>query len=59
VPYLDPVFEAMVKSQLRFSQMGYEKLEGIRHQFPPEQESDGRVDDVLGQMRQLSICGNF
>ncbi|KAG2202573.1 hypothetical protein INT47_012567, partial [Mucor saturninus] len=56
VPYLDPVFEAMVKSQLRFSQLGYEKLEGMRNYIPNEVEGDRRVDDVLQQMRELSIC---
>ncbi|KAI8095603.1 hypothetical protein BDF21DRAFT_435778 [Thamnidium elegans] len=56
VPYLDPVFESMVKSQLRFSQLGYEKLEGMRNYIPNEVEGDRRVDDVLQQMRELSIC---
>ncbi|CEP17381.1 hypothetical protein [Parasitella parasitica] len=59
VPYLDPVFEALVKSQLMFSQTGYEKLEGMRNYIPPENENDRRVDDVLQQMRELTICGNF
>ncbi|KAG2207297.1 hypothetical protein INT46_004393 [Mucor plumbeus] len=59
VPYLDPVFEALVKSQLIFSQTGYEKLEGMRNYIPPENENDRRVDDVLQQMRELTICGNF
>ncbi|KAL0143389.1 hypothetical protein V8B55DRAFT_1560762 [Mucor lusitanicus] len=55
VPYLDPVFEALVKSQLIFSQTGYEKLEGMRNYIPPENENDRRVDDVLQQMRELTI----
>ncbi|KAI8381277.1 protein hob3 [Radiomyces spectabilis] len=61
VPYFDPSFEALVKSQLKFAQTGYEQLEGLRHHFPPESDmgSDRRVDDVLGQMRELTICGNF
>ncbi|RCH95208.1 hypothetical protein CU098_006749 [Rhizopus stolonifer] len=59
VPYLDPVFEALVKSQLVFSQTGYEKLEGMRNYVPPENGNDRRVDDVLQQMRELTICGNF
>jgi len=60
VPYLDPSFEALVKSQLRFSQASYEQLEGLRHHFPPSsEEADHRVDDVLQQMRELTICGNF
>lgn len=60
VPYIDPSFEALVKSQLRFSQTSYEQLEGLRHYFPPNnEEADNRVDDVLQQMRELTICGNF
>jgi amphiphysin len=59
VPYLDPVFEALVKSQLIFSQTGYEKLEGMRNYIPADNDNDRRVDDVLQQMRELTICGNF
>jgi amphiphysin len=60
VPYIDPSFEALVKSQLRFSQTSYEQLESLRHYFPPDSETaDSRVDDVLQQMRELTICGNF
>ncbi|ORZ22022.1 BAR adaptor protein Hob3 [Absidia repens] len=59
VPYLDPSFEAMVKSQLRFAQTSYEQLEGLRRHFPPENENDQRVDNVLQQMRELTICGKF
>jgi amphiphysin len=60
VPYIDPSFEALVKSQLQFCQTSYEHLEGLRQYFPAESEKmDGRVDDVLQQMRELSICGNF
>lgn len=61
VPYLDPSFEALVKAQLKFCQTSYEQLEGLRHHFPnPEtDEPDRRVDDILQQMRELTICGNF
>ncbi|KAI8977132.1 BAR adaptor protein Hob3 [Mycotypha africana] len=60
VPYIDPCFEALVKSQLRFSQVSYEQLESLRNYFPPSStEADQRVDDVLQQMRELTICGNF
>ncbi|CAM0139640.1 unnamed protein product [Umbelopsis sp. WA50703] len=59
VPYIDPSFEALVKSQLQFCQTSYEHLEGLRQYFPPESEKlDGRAEDVLQQMRELSICGN-
>ncbi|KAI8075191.1 hypothetical protein BC940DRAFT_287681 [Gongronella butleri] len=59
VPYLDPSFEALIKCQMQFAQTSYEQLEGIRHQFPPEDDNDRRIDDILQQMRGLSICGNF
>lgn len=60
VPYIDPTFEALVKSQLRFSQTSYEHLEGLRHHFPANNETaDTRVDNVMQQMRELTICGNF
>ncbi|KAI8971362.1 hob3 protein [Pilobolus umbonatus] len=60
VPYIDPSFEALVKSQLRFCQTSYEQLEGLRNHFPPDSDTaDNRVDDVLQQMRELTICGNF
>lgn len=60
VPYLDPSFEALVKAQLKFCQTSYEQLEALRHHFPPEDENnDRRVEDVLQQMRELTICGNF
>ncbi|KAI8971965.1 hypothetical protein BDF20DRAFT_825615, partial [Mycotypha africana] len=56
VPYLDPIFEALVKSELVFSQTGYEKIEGMRNFMPSNYENDSRVDDVLQQMRGLTIC---
>lgn len=59
VPYLDPVFEALVKSQLTFAQSGYEKYEGMRNYLPPSDGNDHKVDDVLNQLRGLTICGNF
>lgn len=58
VPYMDPIFEAFVKSQQKFAQTGYEQLEGMRGAIPQE-GGDGRVDQVLQQMRELTICGNF
>ncbi|KAG0744829.1 hypothetical protein G6F23_004893 [Rhizopus arrhizus] len=55
VPYMDPIFEALVKSQQKFAQTGYEQLEGMRGAIPQE-GGDGRVDQVLQQMRELTIC---
>lgn len=58
VPYLDPSFEALVKSQLKFCQDSHDRLDNLRQYFPPESEKlDGKVEDVLQQMRDLSICG--
>jgi amphiphysin len=57
VPYLDPSFEAMVKTQWRVGQLAYDHLEGIRASFPSTTD-DRRADTVLQQMRSLSICGN-
>lgn len=60
VPYIDPSFEALIKSQLKFSQTSYEQLEGLKSYFPSNNETaDQRVDDILQQMRELTICGNF
>ncbi|KAJ8663673.1 hypothetical protein O0I10_000921 [Lichtheimia ornata] len=61
VPYLDPSFEALIKTELLFSQKSYEELEALRPQFSQEMEQgqDTRVDDILQQMRSLTITGNF
>ncbi|KAI8084790.1 reduced viability upon starvation protein [Halteromyces radiatus] len=58
VPYVDPSFEAMVKSQLLVGQLAYDQLESLRPSFPGENENDDRLHDILQQMRDLSICGN-
>ncbi|KAI8331881.1 hypothetical protein BC941DRAFT_484740, partial [Chlamydoabsidia padenii] len=57
VPYLDPSFEAMVKSHWELGQLGYDQMESIRPSFPPEGD-DHPSDSILQQMRNLSICGN-
>ncbi|KAI9319049.1 hypothetical protein BX666DRAFT_1922650 [Dichotomocladium elegans] len=61
VPYLDPSFEALVKTQLQFSKSTYEELYQLRQAFPSESElaADRRADDVLKEMRSLTICGNY
>ncbi|KAJ3275740.1 hypothetical protein HDV01_007207 [Terramyces sp. JEL0728] len=58
VPYLNPSFEALVKSQLAFNEGAFHKLEAIKKSFPPDSDRglDGRVEAVLQQMRELSIC---
>ncbi|KAF9139859.1 hypothetical protein BGX30_007391 [Mortierella sp. GBA39] len=60
VAYLDPSFEAVVKSQLSFAQDAHNTLEGLRQFFPPETEGyelEAAADGILQQMRELSICG--
>ncbi|KAI9090448.1 BAR domain-containing protein [Phlyctochytrium arcticum] len=59
VPYLEPCFEALVKSQLRFNQSAFQKLNEIRTAFPNEGRGlEGQVEGVLQQMRELAICGS-
>ena len=57
-PYLEPSFEAMIKSQLAFNEGAYYKLDGIKRSFPTDGERnlEGRVENVLERMRELSIC---
>jgi amphiphysin len=57
VPYFDPTFEAMVKIQLKFCQEGYDRLSEINEHFPDDRAVDGKVEAVLQQMRDLTICG--
>ncbi|KAK3827958.1 MAG: hypothetical protein J3Q66DRAFT_306337 [Benniella sp.] len=60
VAYLDPSFEAVVKSQLSFAQDAHNSLEGLRQFFPPEPqdyEIEQKTESILQQMRELSICG--
>lgn len=60
VAYLDPSFEAVVKSQLSFAQDASNTLEGLRQFFPPEPqgyELAQQADGILQQMRELTICG--
>ncbi|KAI8138093.1 hypothetical protein BJV82DRAFT_632579 [Fennellomyces sp. T-0311] len=58
VPYIDPCFEALTKAELKFAQTSYEEIENLRPLVEQEGHK-GNVDDILGQMRQLTICGNY
>ncbi|KAJ3072157.1 hypothetical protein HDU98_004129 [Podochytrium sp. JEL0797] len=64
VPYLDPSFEALVKSQLAFNEGAFHKLKDIERVFEKAGAThggeglDGQVEGVLQQMRELSICGS-
>ncbi|KAJ2998077.1 hypothetical protein HDV02_004902 [Globomyces sp. JEL0801] len=58
IPYLNPSFEALVKSQLAFNEGAFHKLDAIKKSFPSNSDVglEGRVEGVLQQMRELSIC---
>ncbi|CDS10169.1 hypothetical protein LRAMOSA02846 [Lichtheimia ramosa] len=53
VPYLDPSFDALVKSESNYAQAGYDALQTLE---VPEPED---VDLLLQDMRELSICGKL
>ncbi|KAF9081492.1 hypothetical protein BGX27_004880, partial [Mortierella sp. AM989] len=60
VSYLDPSFEAIVKSQLSYAQDALNTFEGLRQHFPsePQEHEIGReTEGILQQMRDLTICG--
>ena len=60
VSYLDPSFEAVVKSQLSYAQDAKNTLEALRQYFPPEPQDyvlEQQADGILQQMRELTICG--
>jgi amphiphysin len=58
VPYLNPSFEAIIKSQLAFNEFAYHKLDSIKRYFPSgaDRGLETRTEQVLQQMRELSIC---
>ncbi|KAF1813201.1 putative BAR adaptor protein RVS161 [Eremomyces bilateralis CBS 781.70] len=64
VPYLDPSFEALVKIQLRFCAEAYSRMAQVqqyldkdtRDQYA-EGQLDARVEEVLHEIRNLSIAG--
>ena len=66
IPYLDPSFEMMIRTQVRYAEEGYEQLGGVQRYFPENVRgdyADGRLDaqveGVLQEMRGLSICGGI
>src|ERR1700743_1963639 len=65
VPYLDPSFDAVVKLQMRLASEGYSHMAGVEEDLPKEtrkENSEGRMDErveeVLQEVRNLSICGS-
>ncbi|KAG8896094.1 hypothetical protein FRB99_000192 [Tulasnella sp. 403] len=64
IPYFDPSFEAMIRMQVKFAEEGYEKLGGVQRYFAENVRDDYaggqldiQVENVLQEMRELSICG--
>ncbi|KAL9105545.1 MAG: hypothetical protein Q9227_009289 [Pyrenula ochraceoflavens] len=64
VPYLDPSFEALVKIQLRFCAEAYSRMAQVQQYLDKDTrdqyangELDGRVEQVLQEIRDLSIAG--
>lgn len=64
VPYLDPSFEALVKIQLRFCAEAYSRMAQVQQYLDAETREqyaqgflDSRVEQVLGEIRDLSIAG--
>ncbi|KAJ3190668.1 hypothetical protein HK101_008492 [Irineochytrium annulatum] len=64
VPYLDPSFDALVKTQLHFNEVAFDRLDEIRKAFGNSGSLEGgaglegQVDQVLAQMRELTICAS-
>ncbi|KAI9235027.1 MAG: hypothetical protein BYD32DRAFT_422056 [Podila humilis] len=59
IAYLDPSFEAAVKSQLSFAQDARNAMEPLRQYFPAEphgHELEQAADGILGEMSDLQIC---
>ncbi|KAG0021316.1 hypothetical protein BGZ81_008946 [Podila clonocystis] len=59
IAYLDPSFEAALKSQLSFAQDARNTMEPLRQYFPAEphgQELEQAADGILAQMSDLQIC---
>ena len=57
VPYLNTSFEALVKIQLRFCQESYDAFGSLSSEFPSDREVEDKVEEVLQQMKDLTICG--
>jgi hypothetical protein len=64
VPYLDPSFEALVKIQLRFCAEAYSRMAQVQQYLDADTREqyasgqlDGRVEQVLQEIRELSISG--
>ncbi|ORY07825.1 BAR-domain-containing protein [Basidiobolus meristosporus CBS 931.73] len=60
IAMLDSSFSALVKSQLKFAQEAQARFESISTDFQPDMmqhQVQGKVDDIMAQLRDLTICG--
>lgn len=63
IPYLNPLFEAFVKIQLRFFSDNYDKLNEVQTQLDAETRQDyvsgdldKKMDSILAKMRELNVA---
>lgn len=63
VPFYDPSFEALVKIQMKFCTEGYSRLAQVQQYLDQTSRDeyangllDTKIDDLLGQMNNLSIA---
>lgn len=66
VPYLDPSFEALIKIQLRFCAEAYSRMAQVQQHLDADTREqyaqgllDNKVEDILNEIRELSICGTI
>jgi hypothetical protein len=64
IPFLDPSFELFVRLQMLFFNQNYSQLNELQRTIDTKTRQDyvegkleGRIDDVLGRMRELNITG--
>ncbi|KAK9723003.1 BAR adaptor protein Hob3 [Basidiobolus ranarum] len=60
IAVLDSSFKALVKSQLKFARESQARFESVSSDFDSDltlHQVQGKVDDIMAQMRDLTICG--
>lgn len=57
VQLLDPCFEALVKTQIQFSERSYNKLYSLQQNTYNEEGLDNEINASLQRMSELSISG--
>jgi hypothetical protein len=58
-PFLNPVFESMVKCQKEFNSAAFKRMDGIRGRFDDKSSpASSNASEVLNEIRSLTICAN-